>query len=118
MEIVHPDSRQRLGERLSREPRGKFEPVSVEEKFVRLDGGEIAVNLLLKPVDFNGVFATLIVANDLSKERQMEESLVWANELSVQILANNSIATAIISMETGRFSEANEVFAQLVGRSR
>jgi len=118
MEIVHPDSRQRLGEQLSREPKGKSEPLAVEETFVRLDGSEIAVNLLLKSVDLNGVFATLIVAHDLSKERQMEESLVWANELSEQVLANNSIATAMISVETGRFSEANEFFTQLVGRSR
>ena len=118
MEIVHPDSRQRLGEQLSRMPEGKSEPVSVEEKFVRIDGGEIAVNLLLKPVDLNGVFVTLIVAHDLSKERQMEENLASANELSAQILANNSVATAIISAETGRFLEANEIFTQLVGRSR
>ena len=118
MEIVHPDSRQRLGEQLLRVPKGKSKPVGVEEKLIRLDGGEIVVNLRLKSVDFDGVFATLIVAHDLSKERQMEENLVWAKELSAQVLANNSIATAIISVETGRFLETNEVFTQLVGRPR
>src|SRR5258708_37026421 len=43
----------------------------------------------------------------------MGEDLVRAKDLSAQILANNSIATAIISIGTGRFIETNEIFCRL-----
>jgi PAS domain S-box-containing protein len=116
LKFIHPDSHRSLTDRLARLPKGKSESTGVEEKFVRLDGREMIVNTVLKSVDFGGVYATLVVARDLSKEREMEQSLVQAKDLSTQILANNSIATAILSAETGRFIEANEIFCQLVGR--
>jgi two-component system, LuxR family, sensor kinase FixL len=118
LEITHPHSRLSLRDRLSRLPEGRSESIGADEKLVRLDGKEIAVNLVLKSVDFGGVFATLVVARDLSKEREMEQSLVRAKALSSQILANNSIATAIVSADTGRFIETNEIFCRLVARTQ
>ncbi|HYZ73260.1 MAG TPA: PAS domain S-box protein, partial [Chthoniobacterales bacterium] len=108
LEITHPDSHKSLRDRLLRLPEGKSEPAGDQEKLIRLDGREVAVNLLLKSVDFGGVFATLVMARDVSKEREMEESLVRAKDLSTQILANNSIATAVLSADTGRFIETNQ----------
>ncbi|MBV8100789.1 MAG: PAS domain S-box protein [Verrucomicrobia bacterium] len=116
LEVTHPDSYPSLRDRLSRLPEGKSESTGIEEKFIRLDGREIIVNIVLKSVDFGGVYATLVAARDVTKERQTEQSLVVAKDLSAQILANNSIATAILSAETGRFSEANEIFCRLVAR--
>jgi two-component system, LuxR family, sensor kinase FixL len=115
-EFIHSDSLRSLSDRLLRLPEGKSEPTSVEEKLVRLDGTEVVASLILKSVDFDGVYATLVAVRDVSKEREMEQSLAQAKDLSTQILANNSIATAILSGETGRFLEANEIFCQLVGR--
>jgi PAS domain-containing protein len=116
LEITHSDSRRSLRDRLKRLPRGKSESTGAEEKFIRLDGREVVVNVVLKSVDSGGVFATLIVARDLSKERDMEQSLVRAKNLAIQILANNSIATAVLSLDTGRFIETNEIFCRLVAR--
>jgi PAS domain S-box-containing protein len=105
LEIIHPNSFHSFKERTARLPEGKAEATGAEEKLVRLDGQEIVVNVVLKSVDFGGVFATLVVARDLSKEREMQENLVRAEDLSGQILANNSIATAVLSAETGHFTE-------------
>jgi two-component system, LuxR family, sensor kinase FixL len=116
LQIIHPDSRRSFQKRTERLPEGKAEMTGAEEKLVRLDGQEIAVIVVLKSVDFGGVFATLIVARDESKERKMEENLVRAKDLSSQILANNSIATAVLSAATGRFTETNEIFCRLVAR--
>ena len=116
MEIMHPDSYGSFKRRMARLPEGKAETTGAEEKLVRLDSQEIVVNVVLKSVDFGGIFATLIVARDGSKEREMEENLVRAKDLSSQILANNSIATAVLSVETGRFTEINEIFCRLAAR--
>ena len=110
---IHPDCHRSVKDRVMRLPKGKSESTGAEEKFVRLDGQEIVVNVVLKSVNLEGVYATLIVARDLSKEREMGEDLVRAKDLSAQILANNSIATAIISIGTGRFIETNEIFCRL-----
>jgi two-component system, LuxR family, sensor kinase FixL len=118
LEITHPDSHLSLRDRLLRLPEGKSERTGAEEKLVRLDGTEVSVNLALKSVEFGGVFATLVVARDVSIEREMEQSLVRAKDLSKQILANNSIATAILSADTGRFIETNEVFCRLIARTQ
>jgi PAS domain S-box-containing protein len=114
--IVHPDSRQSFSRRLSRLPVGKSEPIGADEKFIRLDGGEIVVRVILKSINFDGAFAALVVARDLSEERAMQENLIQAKSLSAQILANNSVATGIASIESGLFLQTNEVFCRLVGR--
>jgi two-component system, LuxR family, sensor kinase FixL len=41
--------------------------------------------------------------------------LMQAKSLSAQVLANNSLATAIVSIESGRFQQTNEVFCRLAG---
>ena len=114
---IHPDSHRSVRDRVGRLPKGKSESSGAEERFVRFGGEEIVVNVVLKSVNLEGVFATLIVARDLSKEREMEEDLVRAKDLSAQILANNSIATAIISIGTERFIETNDIFCRLTARS-
>jgi signal transduction histidine kinase len=43
----------------------------------------------------------------------MKEGLGRAKDLATQILANNSIATAILSLKTERFIAANEIFCRL-----
>jgi two-component system, LuxR family, sensor kinase FixL len=116
LEIVHADSRQSFSDRLSHLPIGKSEPIGADEKFIRLDGREIVVRVILKSIDFEGAFATLVVARDLSEERAMRENLMQAKTLSAQVLANNSLATAIVSIESGRFLQTNEVFCRLAGR--
>lgn len=114
--IVHPDSRQSFSHRLSHLPVGKSEPIGAEEKFIRLDGGEIVARVVLKSINFDGAFAALVVARDLSEERAMRENLIHAKSLSAQILANNSVATGIVSIESSRFLQTNEAFCRLVGR--
>src|SRR5260370_24446276 len=90
--MIHPDCHRSVKDRVMRLPKGKSESTGAEEKFVRLDGEEIVVNVVLKSVNLEVVFATLIVARALSKERKLGEGLVRAKDLSAQILANNSIA--------------------------
>jgi PAS domain S-box-containing protein len=114
--IVHADSRQSFSDRLSHLPIGKSEAMGADEKFTRLDGGEVVARVTLKSINFEGAFATLVVARDLSEERAMQESLMQAKTLSAQILANNSLATGIVSIESGRFRQTNEVFCRLAGR--
>jgi two-component system, LuxR family, sensor kinase FixL len=72
-------------------------------------------NLNARDAIFQGNPAILALARDLSTHQAMEEELHQAQDLSAQILANNSIPTAIISWESERFLNANEIFCALAG---
>jgi PAS domain S-box-containing protein len=112
-EFLHSDSHRSFADRISSLPEGRSESSGAEVKFIRPDGEEIIANVILRSVNFDGVFAILIVARDLVREREMKEGLVRAKDLATQILSNNSIATAILSLKTERFIAANEIFCRL-----
>ena len=58
---------------------------------------------------------TALLPRDVSRRHQMEAELHQAKDLFSQILANNAIATAIISVMARRFVTANQMFYDLVG---
>jgi PAS domain S-box-containing protein len=57
----------------------------------------------------------LVPTRSLSKERQIEEGLHRAKNVFTQVLANNALATAMISLATKRFVVANQAFYELIG---
>jgi PAS domain S-box-containing protein len=114
-EIVHPDYHQTVRERIERIRQGESELPIIEEKFVRTDGRSVTVNVMSRPAVFQGKPAVLVLARDVSERLELEEDLHRAEDLSAQILANNSIATAIISLETERVLKANAIFCTLSG---
>jgi len=115
LEIVHPDYHEMVQERFQRVQQGEADLPIVEEKFVRRDGRSVTVNVMSRPAVFQGKPAILVLARDVSERLELEEGLQRAEDLSAQILANNSIATAIISLETERFLKANAFFCKLTG---
>ena len=117
-EIVHPDYHQTVRERIRRIGQGESELPIIEEKFVRKDGSSVIVNVMSRPAWFQGMPAILILARDVSERLELKESLHQAEDLSAQILANNSIATAIISLGTERFLKANAIFCAMTGLSQ
>jgi PAS domain S-box-containing protein len=115
LEIVHPDYHEMVRERFQRVQQGEANLPIAEEKFVRRDGRSVTVNVISRPAVFQGKPAILVLARDVSERLELEEGLHRAEDLSAQILANNSIATAIISLETERFLKANGFFCKLTG---
>lgn len=115
LEIVHPDYHEMVRDRMQRIQQGESDLPIVEEKFVRRDGRSVTVNVMSRPAVFQGKSAILVLARDVSERLELEEGLQRAEDLSAQILANSSIATAIISLETERFLKANGFFCKLTG---
>ena len=117
-EIVHPDYHQTVRERIQRISQGASQLPIIEEKLVRNDGSSVIVNVMSRPALFQGRPAILVLARDVSERLELEEDLHQAEDLSAQILANNSIATAIISLGTERFLKANAIFCAMTGLSQ
>ncbi|MEM2124136.1 MAG: PAS domain S-box protein, partial [Methanolinea sp.] len=80
LDFVHPDSRHTVRERVSRmagDPNAVMPPV--EEKFVRLDGSPVDVEVVATPIRERGNTAILVVFRDITERRRMQEALVNAN---------------------------------------
>ena len=69
----------------------------------------------IDPVTGDVFCRTALLPRDVPERHQMEAGLHQAKDLFSQILANNAIATAIISIKARRFVTANQMFYDLIG---
>jgi PAS domain-containing protein len=67
------------------------------------------------PISGDVFCRTALLPRDVSERYQMEAELNRAKDLFSQILANNAIATAIISIKARRLVTANQMFYDLIG---
>jgi PAS domain S-box-containing protein len=73
--IVHPDSRKQVVERLQQENEGKVVPL-IEEKFIKLDGSFIDVEVIGIPIIYQGLPAGQIIVRDITDRKLAEEALI------------------------------------------
>jgi PAS domain S-box-containing protein len=74
LEFVHPDSRARVLQRLQQLREGREVP-PIEERFVRLDGTELDVEVTAAPFTVDGEAAAQVVVRDISDRKATEHAL-------------------------------------------
>lgn len=80
LEIVHPDSRDVIRDRM-RQVVGEGRPTSLmEQKYVRLDGSVLAVEAMSVPILHQGQPAIQVFARDLTRRKETEEALHRSQE--------------------------------------
>ena len=77
--IVHPDYRELVHDRVALQQIGLEVPL-LEEKFIRLDGREILVEVAGIPVRYEGRAAGQIIVRDISRRKEAEAQLRSAEE--------------------------------------
>jgi len=79
-DFLHPDSQELVGKRV-KQLQKEMKPLEpVEEKFVRLDGRVIDVEVTASLVFYSGKACTQVVARDISLRKQAEEKLLAYQE--------------------------------------
>lgn len=83
MNFVHPDSRDLVKQRIEDLASGKKENVPfVEEKFIRLDGSPVDVEVGSVAIIFRGTKAFQVIARDLTQKKNTEqEKLKYLSEI-------------------------------------
>jgi PAS domain S-box-containing protein len=92
MQFIHPDYRPMVLGRLKELAQGIDQLEAIDEKFVRLDGGVLDVEVIAKTVNFKGEQAFQIIFTDITekkiiseeKERLNSEILIQNQELAFQ----------------------------------
>ncbi|MCX6255436.1 MAG: PAS domain S-box protein [Bacteroidia bacterium] len=74
LNVIHPDSRSQVIERLRHVAEGKEAPL-FEEKFLKFDGSVIDVEVVGIPFPYQGQIATQVVVHDITERKQAEEEI-------------------------------------------
>jgi PAS domain S-box-containing protein len=80
LDVVYPDSRSQVIERLRHVAEGKEAPL-FEEKFLKFDGSVIDVEVVGIPFSYQGQIATQVVVRDITKRKQAEEEIRKSKKL-------------------------------------
>jgi len=94
-EIIHPDHWEMAQERIRMEEEGKTVPLN-EEKFIRLDGSSVDVEVMAIPINHKGKLEVHSIVRDITERKKTQElhleneRLVYATKAKSEFLANMS----------------------------
>ncbi|MFH1196124.1 MAG: PAS domain S-box protein [bacterium] len=99
MDFVHPDYREAIIERIKKmSSTNQPAPIS-EEKFIRLDGSEITVEVTAIPFIWNGVQAFQTIFRDISARKESELALIQSEEQFRMLFENSPVGIGVADFE-------------------
>ncbi|MDX2171275.1 MAG: PAS domain S-box protein [Deltaproteobacteria bacterium] len=114
LDFAHPDDRARVVERVG-SMRARHHPVPfVEQRFVRLDGAVVEVEVAATPVGLDGSDAIQVVARDLTARKRADASL-RASQERYRTLFESAHDIIYFHDLAGRFLAINPAGARLSG---
>ncbi len=99
MDLVHPDYRKLVAQRVRGTQVEKRDMDAVEEKFVRLDGAVIDVEVTAVPITYMNKPATQLVVRDVTNKKLAEESLRRSRENYKAFIENSTEGIWIIEFD-------------------
>jgi PAS domain S-box-containing protein len=120
IEIVHPDDRQTVYDRVAEMKQHGTRVPPREERLLRRDGEAVYVETVAMPLQFGGRSVIVAIARDLTARKAMEAQLVTADRLaslgrlaaSVGHEINNPLAYVLGSVELLRRSLSRTTFPE------
>ncbi len=112
--LAHPDEIPILSERLRRRIAGEVVTQQYETRFVHKDGRTVSIEISGARTFWKGQVAVLVIIRDITKRKQMEESLLLEKQ-RFQILCDKSPFGVVIINPDGKFEYINNKFRELFG---
>ncbi len=114
LEFIHPDQRGFVIDRMKKLVKEAVPLPVAEEKFLRLDGSLIDVEVKSIPIQFNGEIAAQAIIRDISKRKKAENLLKASEEKYKSIIAASPDGVVITDLE-GRCLMASPVAQKIYG---
>jgi PAS domain S-box-containing protein len=118
LEIVVPEERDRLAERLRRRLAGENVDEVNETQVIRKDGKRIINEYAVKPVQVKGKTFIISIVRDVTEQRQAQIALREREQRFAKIFHASPVATILITLKENRILDANARFLELTGYSR
>ncbi len=119
--LLHPDFHDIIKKRIAF-MRETGRPVPrMDQKFLRLDGSEVDVEVTAAPIEFEGQRGFLVIVNDISDRRKAEEALRESEErFRIAFLTSPDAVTLSRLTEdaTGFYVDVNDGFCEQTGYTR
>jgi len=113
LDLVHPDYRVIVSERIRQIQEGTAVPM-IEEKFLRTDGTIFEAEVTAMPFLWHGHRAIQVVMRDLS-ERKKADQAIRASEAKYRTLFENVLDGVYQTTPEGEILTANPAFAHMLG---
>jgi PAS domain S-box-containing protein/putative nucleotidyltransferase with HDIG domain len=113
LERVHPDYRTIVKKRITHISKGKDAGL-LEEKFLRMDGSAVNVEVTAKPFIYQGSPAVQMVIRDISQRKQADEALRLSEE-KYRVLVEGVNDGFYMTDAAGVFTFANPALARIYG---
>jgi PAS domain S-box-containing protein len=116
MDVIHPDYREIVAERMRKSMETGMAFPALEEKFLRLDGTEIDVEVRAAPLIYQGKPAMQAAVRDVSERKQAEEAVRLSEQNFRDSIENSPLGIRIVS-EDGKILYANQALLDIYGYS-
>ena len=118
IDSVHPDYRELVLTRIKQAgEQGKATPL-IEEKFIKIDGTAIDVEVQTTPIVYDGKRAAHVAMRDITSRKQAERALRISEELVSKAFQASPMLISITTLAEGRFLNVNDAFLRLLGYAR
>jgi PAS domain S-box-containing protein len=114
IEFIHPDYREIVADRMQKAVQTGIAPPAVEEKFLRLDGTEIDVEVRAAPLIYQGKPAMQAVVRDISERKMAEEALRLSEQNFRDSIEKSPLGIRIVN-EDGETLYANQALLDIYG---
>ena len=114
LDFIHPDYREVVLERLRRIREEEEWVELIEEKFIRLDGQPVDVEVAAAPITYEGEQAVQIVCRDITDRKRTEEEKLQLGQHIELLLASTDEGIVGLDLQ-GRCTFANRGAARMLG---
>lgn len=115
LELVHPDYQDIAARRITHIQDGEQQIApNIEERFIRLDGSAVDVEVTGGPVTFAGKPAVQVVFHDITERKKMEKAL-RASEEKYRRFFEEDLTGDFVSTAEGTILDCNRAFARIFG---
>ena len=116
LDFVHPDYKTLVVKRMQGLMAGK-PALTVEEKFIRLDGEVIIVETSAVPIQFKNKPAVQLIVKDVTAEKEAKLATRKSETLFTQLFHNSPFGKVMLD-ETGKVVLINDGFEKMFGYTR
>lgn len=118
LDFVHPDYHDIVNNRIDSIINKSGNAPIIEEKFVRIDGTTVDVDVAALPFEYQGEKAVFVLARDITQRKLAEHALQESEEKYRQLFNMESDAIFLIDNETGDILDVNDSALALYGHTR
>lgn len=116
--IVHPDNLPEAAARIKRMLAGEEGLYPTEDRYVRLDGSAIPVEVTAVPLTYEGKAGVQVMVSDISQRKQMAKELEAAQKMFQDLFYLSPISGVLTKIPDRIIVEVNPAFEALTGHKR